>query len=165
MRPKIKICGVRRVADALLAVDLGATHIGCVLAPDSPRCATLNEARELVAAVGSSAQVVLVFRNPSVEEVVETLGNDVRAHTAVPTALYAFLSHSGSFKEAVVYAVSLGGDTDTIGAMTGAIAGAYHGVEAIPRGWLDALENESKGRDYVLDMAARLYDRHLELRS
>ena len=71
MRPKIKICGVRRVADALLAVDLGATHIGCVLAPDSPRCATVNEARDLVAAVGSVAQVVLVFRNPTAEVVAE----------------------------------------------------------------------------------------------
>jgi phosphoribosylanthranilate isomerase len=71
MKPKIKICGVRRVADALLAVELGATHIGCVLAPDSPRCATVNEARELVAAVGSVAQVVLVFRNPTPEVVVE----------------------------------------------------------------------------------------------
>ncbi|MCX8176367.1 MAG: ADP-ribosylglycohydrolase family protein [Candidatus Bathyarchaeota archaeon] len=36
----------------------------------------------------------------------------------------------------------MGEDTDTIGAMTGAIAGAYHGVEAIPRRWLDGLENK-----------------------
>ena len=71
MRPKIKICGVRRVVDATLAVDLGATHIGCVLAPDSPRCATLDEVQELVAAVGRAAQVVLVFRNPPAEAVVD----------------------------------------------------------------------------------------------
>ena len=102
---------------------------------------------------------------PTVDEVIAALGNDVRAHAAVPAAIYAFLSHPDSFKEAVVYAVKLGGDTDTIGAMAGAIAGGCHGVEAIPRDWLDALENESKGRDYVLHLAARLYRRHLKLRS
>jgi len=62
------------------------------------------------------------------------------------------------------YAVSLGGDTDTIGAMTGAIAGALHGVEAIPAEWYDALENSPKGRDYVGALASRLFERHAELR-
>jgi len=33
----------------------------------------------------------------------------------------------------LIYAVSLGGDTDTIAAMCGAIAGAWWGVEKIPR--------------------------------
>ena len=109
------------------------------------------------------AMADLLQSDPSIEEVVETLGNDVRAHTAVPAALYAFLSHGGSFREAVMYAVSLGGDTDTIGAMTGAITGAYHGLEGIPAEWVEALESTEKGRDYVLHLAARLHDRHVGL--
>ena len=71
MRSRVKICGVRRVADAQLAVELGATHIGCVLAKDSPRCATLKEARDLAAALAGTAQLILVFRNVSAEDVVE----------------------------------------------------------------------------------------------
>ncbi len=71
MMPRIKICGVRRAPDALLAVDLGATHIGCVLAKDSPRCATPGEVREIAAAVASAAQMILVFRDPRAEEVAE----------------------------------------------------------------------------------------------
>ncbi len=71
MMPKIKICGVRRAFDAQLAVDLGATHIGCVLAKDSPRCATPGEIREIVSAVASSARMILVFRDPRDEEVAE----------------------------------------------------------------------------------------------
>jgi poly(ADP-ribose) glycohydrolase ARH3 len=55
-----------------------------------------------------------------------------------------------SFKDAVVLAVNLGGDTDTIGAMAGAIAGAYYGYAQIPQTWLDRLENGAKGRDYVV---------------
>jgi ADP-ribosylglycohydrolase len=97
---------------------------------------------------------------PTIDEVVATLGNDVRAHTAVPAAIYAFLSHYDSFAGAVTYAVQLGGDTDTIGAMAGAIAGALHGVEAIPGNWRNELENEDKGRDYVLELAGRLLGRH-----
>ncbi len=71
MRSRVKICGVRRVADAQLAVELGATHIGCVLAKDSPRCAAMAEARDLAAALAGSAQLILVFRNANAEDIVE----------------------------------------------------------------------------------------------
>lgn len=91
------------------------------------------------------------------EAVAEVLGNGIEAHESVPAALYAFLANHDSFAEAVFYAVSLGGDADTIGAMTGAIAGAYHGASAIPQEWLAALENGAKGRDYVRDLAANLF--------
>jgi len=49
--------------------------------------------------------------------------------------------------------VNLGGDTDTIGAMAGALAGAYYGLQSIPRTWFDALENGRLGRDYVIALA------------
>ena len=70
----------------------------------------------------------------------DRLGCNATALGSVPTALYAFLSHAESFEEAVVFAVTLGGEADAIGAMTGAIAGAYHGASAIPPRWLGALE-------------------------
>ena len=47
---EIKICGLRRPGDARLAVRLGARWIGVVRAPDSPRSATLEEARRVIAA-------------------------------------------------------------------------------------------------------------------
>jgi len=52
--------------------------------------------------------------------------------------------------------VLLGGDTDTIAAMTGALAGAYLGAAAIPAGWLGRLEDEGKGRTYLRSLAGRL---------
>ena len=97
-------------------------------------------------------------KTPEVHEVVKTLGNDVRSFASVPAAIYSFLSHPSTFEEAVVYAVNLGGDADTIGAMTGAIAGGYHGINAIPKRWLQVLDNVDKGRDYVLDLAEQLWD-------
>jgi len=57
-----------------------------------------------------------------------------------------------SLEDAVVAAVMLGDDTDTNGAITGALAGAVYGVEAIPSRWLDLLH----GRDEVIDLADRL---------
>jgi ADP-ribosylglycohydrolase len=45
----------------------------------------------------------------------------------VPQAIKCFLE-STSFEDAIRTAISLGGDSDTIGAITGAIAEAYYGV-------------------------------------
>jgi ADP-ribosyl-[dinitrogen reductase] hydrolase len=41
---------------------------------------------------------------------------------------------------AILSAVNLGGDADTVGACTGALAGAYWGLGAIPLRWRDGLE-------------------------
>jgi len=41
----------------------------------------------------------------------------------------------------VTEVVNLGGDTDTAGAILGAMAGAYYGADAIPKRWLDGLQN------------------------
>lgn len=95
---------------------------------------------------------------PNSGEVAATLGNDVSAAGSVPAALFSVLAHPASFRDAVVFAVNLGGDTDTLGAMAGAFAGALHGVGAIPRSWLDALENDAKGREYVATLAERLFE-------
>jgi ADP-ribosylglycohydrolase len=58
----------------------------------------------------------------------------------IPTCLYLLLT-TNSFEEAVTEVVNLGGDTDTAGAILGALAGAHYGVEAIPQRWLDGLQN------------------------
>ncbi|MFK7740350.1 MAG: hypothetical protein AB8H80_08495 [Planctomycetota bacterium] len=60
---KIKICGLCQRADAELAITLGATHVGIVLAPDSPRCANRRNAAAIAAAARGRAEVVLVFRS------------------------------------------------------------------------------------------------------
>jgi poly(ADP-ribose) glycohydrolase ARH3 len=81
------------------------------------------------------------------------IGNGVEASKSVPTAIYCFLRNLSSFKEALLCAVSLGGDTDTIAAMTGAISGAYHGLESIPKRWRSRLEQ----KDYIESLAEKLW--------
>lgn len=65
--------------------------------------------------------------------------NYARADRTVLPALYSFLRSPNSFKESVLFAINLGGDTDTIGAMAGAISGAYLGHSKIPSGWKNSL--------------------------
>jgi len=86
-------------------------------------------------------------------EVIRQLGNSGAALESVPTAIHSFLANP-DFKSAVLYAVSLGGDADTIGAMTGAIAGACYGIEGIPSQWRETVEN----RDYIEKLAKDLWE-------
>jgi len=59
-------------------------------------------------------------------------------HT-LQTALYDALTNDTA-EEAIVTAVNRGGDTDTIGAVTGALVGARFGVDALPERWLDTID-------------------------
>ncbi|HEX3053213.1 MAG TPA: ADP-ribosylglycohydrolase family protein [Aggregatilineaceae bacterium] len=96
---------------------------------------------------------------PNPAQVVEAIGdNRLTVQACIPAALYSVLRHPDSFEKAVLFAVSLGGDADTIGAIAGAVAGAYHGQKAIPGKWIQALENEERGRDYMIELGARLYE-------
>lgn len=59
-----------------------------------------------------------------------------------------------SFEDAVVHAVNKGGDADTVGAVTGMIAGRIYGYDTIPQRWLDKLVQH----DELIAVANKLYD-------
>ena len=98
----------------------------------------------------------LLEKEADKKAVIFELGNGEEAFNSVPTAIYSFLRFD-CFKDAVVYAVGLGGDTDTIGAMTGAISGAYYGEGAIPEEWKKRLEEGEKGRSYIRWLGEELH--------
>lgn len=85
--------------------------------------------------------------------VAAALGNGVAAVESVPAALWAFLRHPGSFIDTVRAAITLGGDTDTVAAMAGALSGAFLGCDAIPAEWQQRLE----ARDRLVTAADRLW--------
>jgi poly(ADP-ribose) glycohydrolase ARH3 len=87
------------------------------------------------------------------------LGNGIQAHESVVTAIACFVLHSTSYTDTIASAILLGGDTDTIAAMAGALSGAYLGIDWIPAGWLAALEDGEKGRSYLDRLARQLYGR------
>ncbi|RLA91131.1 MAG: hypothetical protein DRG20_02285 [Deltaproteobacteria bacterium] len=95
-----------------------------------------------------------------IDLVVKNFRRDVSAPGAVPAAIASFLLAT-DFKEAVIIAVNAGGDTDTIGAMAGSIAGAYWGFNMIPSNWFEVLEDDKKGKSYILGLAKHLAMRKL----
>jgi poly(ADP-ribose) glycohydrolase ARH3 len=88
------------------------------------------------------------------------LSNGIQALESVLTAVTCFLVARDSYETAIAQAIMLGGDTDTIAAMTGALAGAHLGIQAIPRHLLAKLEDDVdfKGRSYINALSEDLFD-------
>lgn len=61
---------------------------------------------------------------------------------------------NGNFEDAVVHAVNRGNDADTVGAVTGMLAGRMFGYSKIPKRWLDKLHQH----DHIVDTAKKLYN-------
>jgi ADP-ribosylglycohydrolase len=62
------------------------------------------------------------------------------------------VNNSESFEEAVTAAVNLGGNSDTLGAVVGQIAGALYGLESIPVRWFDQLAKVEHLTDVAMQM-------------
>lgn len=67
-------------------------------------------------------------------------------------AVYWCLITTDSFKECLLKAVNLGGDTDTIAAIAGGLAGLYYGYEEIPSEWLSVI----KKREWIEGMCEKI---------
>jgi phosphoribosylanthranilate isomerase len=113
-RTRIKICGLTRLEDAALAVDLGADAIGFVLWPNSPRAVTVDRAASIAAALPSFVTRVGVFVNATPGEVgraVQAIGLDVaQLHGDEPIEPYVGRARR------LMKVVSLGDDTSVVAA-------------------------------------------------
>ena len=71
--------------------------------------------------------------------------------TTLGVALYAVSAHQ-DFEGGVSWAIGLGGDTDTNGAVAGALLGCRYAIDGIPEGWLTPLQD----RDRIERVAGQL---------
>lgn len=85
------------------------------------------------------------------------LGNRIEALHSVPTAIASFALTPESFEATVCNVIFLGGDTDTLAAMAGALSGAYLGVGRLPSRLVGLLESGPKGRAYIQQLAGQLF--------
>ena len=69
----------------------------------------------------------------------EEVNNSGWAVSTLDAALWAF-NTTKTFEDGMVAAVNLGGDSDSIGAVYGQIAGAFYGFDAIPKRWVKAVK-------------------------
>ena len=96
---------------------------------------------DVVAATRRAMQLAANPASSSLECLVEQVGTSVASAHAIPMA-FALLARDPS-PRALLDAANLGGDTDTIGAIAGAILGAAFGVEVLPADSLSMIEEVS----------------------
>lgn len=60
---------------------------------------------------------------------------------SLEASIFCFLTEN-SYKKAVIKAINLGKDTDTIGAITGSMSALYYGFNNIPKIWIKSLKNK-----------------------
>lgn len=132
-----------RIAAAQSRTTHGAPQAvdGCVLLADRLRRAIAGEDRETLLMAQS------FDGHPAVQDIAAGTWQ-ARARGAIRASGYvvhtleaAFwaVASTSSFEDAVIVAVNLGDDADTVGAVTGQIAGALYGMSAIPERWLTTL--------------------------
>ena len=80
------------------------------------------------------------------------LGEGWVAEEALAIGIYSYLRHEAEPFEALVASVNHSGDSDSTGAICGAIVGAIHGYDWIPKDMLETLEH----RDDLINLADRL---------
>lgn len=71
------------------------------------------------------------------------------------TTLWVILN-TKNYPQSIIGAINLGGDTDTIGAITGSISGLIYGYKEIPLKWLDKIKNKNLLIDIMLDFEEKL---------
>jgi phosphoribosylanthranilate isomerase len=89
----LKICGITRLEDALHALEHGATALGFVFWPKSPRRVAPARAAEIITALPAGVRTVGVFVNEPVEAIRDVIAatglTDVQLHGDEPPAYAA----------------------------------------------------------------------------
>jgi ADP-ribosylglycohydrolase len=146
-----------------LAAHLGAT--GQDIAPEdyARRLRDLlgEDARELLELIDGVAQSV--NRKETAADYTARTGsaNGVSGYMfhTIPAALHVWLAHQGDYRGGVTAVVRLGGDTDTVAAIVGALIGARVGKAGIPAEWLRDLWEWPRTQAWMESVGVKLADR------
>ncbi len=110
LRFRVKICGITRPEDALVAARAGADAVGLVFVPQSPRCVDVEQARAVIGTLPPFVTPVALFLDAEAEAVARVLA-------ALPTAVPQFHGDESpeycrSFGRPYLKAVPMGGGVD-----------------------------------------------------
>ena len=83
------------------------------------------------------------------EEEIDSSGKTLESFES---AMWSFM-RSTDYSSAILTAINLGKDTDTVGAIAGGLAGLYYGIDNIPENWLNKLVK----KDYI-ESLSKTYD-------
>lgn len=145
-------------ATVVQAVAIGALVRGTPPRPIEPFLAEISNAPGSAPAHPALRRMAeLMALGAGVSDAAKVLGTRPLALESVPFALFCFL-RDPSRHEALLDAVAGGGDTDSVGALVGALLGAANGAGVFPRQWVHNLENGPRGRDAVIDLADAIFE-------
>jgi ADP-ribosyl-[dinitrogen reductase] hydrolase len=141
-----------------LAGGLAVAYAVARLASEETEPTTVIE--ETIGFVGDSevsrnlqrAQRLLESDAPAAEALAALGTSGYVVHT-VGSAFYCFVRTPGNFKQTIIEAVMAGHDTDTTGAVAGALSGAYNGSQGIPQRWLEQVED----RERIEELARQIH--------
>ncbi len=133
---------IRRIIEGSTLPDAleGAIRILCNWPGHEETLAAIRLAQKLLGYPGSHAQNI------------EAIGGGWVGEEALAISLYCSFTASADYRQAILMAINHSGDSDSTGAITGNILGAYLGKEAIPLSWLANLELASETEELAHDL-------------
>ena len=128
----------------LIARALGRPEIIHEVSDVTHASATVREVCDRFAAVlDEHLAGMRTKKGPGAELKREQVNNSSWAVSTLDAALWAF-NTTDNFADGLIAAVNLGGDSDSIGAVYGQLAGAFYGFDAIPDRWVKAVKTWEK---------------------
>ena len=106
---------------------------------EDPAVPERRDSRSVTTLLGRVHDVFDMTGRP-IDEIFSLTHNGAFVLESLPAALAAFLSSKGDAEAVITTAVNGGYDADTVGAMAGAFAGAYHGESGLPERWVGDIE-------------------------
>lgn len=99
-----------------------------------------------------SDEAIKVYNRILDNNIINLKIDDIKSSGYIVDTLEAslwILLNSKDYKEAIIASTNIGNDTDTIGAVTGSMAGVIYGIDSIPSKWVDTLIQ----KDYLYKIA------------
>mmetsp|Transcript_43720 Transcript_43720/g.76685 ORF Transcript_43720/g.76685 Transcript_43720/m.76685 type:complete len:408 (-) Transcript_43720:63-1286(-) len=151
---KLGIAG--RAAEFDPATFLGEMQAVVTTSAFKTRLAAVKTAVSKITRTTNDVQVCQDLLDDGIEKPGSGFGFQIAAVDLMPCVLWIVARYHAAPEEAIMRAVSLGGDTDTVACLVGATLGALHGTKWIPERWWKGVENDKRGRDYAVNLAEQL---------
>ena len=86
----------------------------------------------------------LASQDKDTRTIIAEFGQMCSVEAALPGTIHLITKYENDFKEALVENVMAGGDGAARGMLVGMVLGAYSGIEALPKDWLDTLNTRNR---------------------
>ena len=160
----VAISATSAVACAVSVIAAGETSIDAIL--DAAKqgaelgkrrgnivyCPSVAKRIDLAVQLASSAK----DKRGASQDIYDLIGSDLAAYEVVPASFGAFALEKGDPVNTILTAINICGDSDTLGAIAGALVGALHGFKAFPAEYGEVIEKANNLQ--LAEKAERYYD-------